>query len=59
MLDRALDTPPQKLPLELLFRKSCSQKFRNIHKKTLFNKVAGLQVSNFIKRETPTLALSC
>ena len=35
--------------------KVCSYKFRNIHKKTLvleslFNKVAGLQLCNFIKK---------
>ena len=45
----------QKQPPELFHKENCSEKFRNIHRKTpvlkyLFNNVAGLQVSNFIKK---------
>ena len=44
----------QKQPPELCFKKSCSEKFPNIHTKSpllesLINKVAGIQASNFIK----------
>ena len=40
------------------FKISVLKKFRNIHKKlpvleSIFNKVAGLKASNFIKKETP------
>ena len=45
----------QKQPPEVFRKKSYSQKFRNIHKKTpvfesLFNKVTGFQVSNIITK---------
>ena len=45
----------QKKPFEDVFQNSRSQKFRNIYRKTaildsLFNKVAGLKVCNFIKK---------
>ena len=45
----------QKQPFANFLQNWCSQKFRNIHRKTpvlesLFNKVAGLQVCNFIKK---------
>ena len=45
----------QKQPPELFVLKNCSQKFRNINKKTpvlesLFHEVADLQTSNFIKK---------
>ena len=44
-----------KQPPEVFYKKSCSQKFHNIHVKTpvwgfLFNKVVGLQVCNFFKK---------
>ena len=45
----------QKQPPEVFYKKCYSKKFDNIHRKTpalqsIFNKVAGLQVSNFIKK---------
>ena len=45
----------QKQPPEALYKKSCSQKFRNFHRKTpavksLFHKVADLQACNFLKK---------
>ena len=45
----------EKQSLEVFYKKICSQKFPNIHRKTsvlesLFNKVAGLQACNFIKK---------
>ena len=47
------NTPTQ--PPEVFCKKRCSQKFRNIHKKTpvlesLFNNVTALQVWNFVKK---------
>ena len=49
----------QKQPFTFDPQNKCFQKFRNIHKKTvvlesLFNKVAGLKICSFIKKETPT-----
>ena len=59
----------------MFYKESCSEKFRNIHRKTpvpesLFNKVAGLRPStllkkrpgaacNFIKKETLAQVFSC
>ena len=53
----------QKQPFTVVPQNKCFQKFRNIHKKTvvlefLFNKVAGLKICSFIKKETPTQVFS-
>ena len=47
----------------MLYKKNSSKNFRNIHRKTpvlesLFNKVAGLQTCNYLKK-TPTPVFSC
>ena len=51
-------------PLADVLQNRCSQKFRNIHRKTpvlkfLLNKVAGMRACNCIIKETPTLVFSC
>ena len=51
---RKHELKPQKQPLEL-FKKRCCKKFFKFHRKTillksLFNRVAGLQVCSFIKK---------
>ena len=45
----------QKQPPEVFYRKSCSQKFRNIHRKapvleSPFNRLAGFKTCNFLKK---------
>ena len=47
----------QKQPPEVFYKKRCSSKFRRIHRKTpvpenFFNKVAGLRLCNFTKKES-------
>ena len=53
----------QKQPFIVVPQNKYFQKFRNIHKETvvsesLFNKVAGLKICRFIKKETPTQVFS-
>ena len=48
----------------MFYEKNCSSKLCNIHRKTLvseslFNKVAGFQGYNFIKKKIPTQVYSC
>ena len=51
-------------PFTNVLQNRCSYKFPDIHKKisvleSLFNKVTGLMVCNFIEKEIPTQVLSC
>ena len=46
----------QKKPLEVFYEEICSQKFGNIYRnasvlESLYNKVAGIQDCNFVKRD--------
>ena len=46
----------QRKPLEMFYKERCSQKFGNIHRnasvlESLYNKVAGIQDCNFVKRD--------
>ena len=54
----------QKQPLLDVFQNRCLQQFLSIHRKTpalesLFNKLAGLKVFNFIKKRLQTQVFSC
>ena len=54
----------QKQPFPDVFQNRCLQKFPSIHRKTpalesLFNKLAGLKVFNFIKKRLQTQVFSC
>ena len=46
-------------PLEVFYKRSCSQKFRNIHRKTpvlesLFNNAGARQTCNILKKDSNT-----
>ena len=54
----------QKQPPEVFYRKSYSEKFRDIYKKTPalespFNRLAGFKTCNFFLKKKPTQGFSC
>ena len=54
-LSELLNSTVQKQPFAYVLQTRCSYEFRNVHRKTptlesLFNKDAGLQACNFIKK---------